>query len=259
MKNKKILIYMLIGAAIIAALALAFVFGGEAPDTVYTAAPDVSATLPPSASPKVTPAAENSPEQSTEPGAETTAEPVPEQTGDVDWSESQGMEIDPETGTDEFGTEPVPEGMPAPVEPQDAVESETEYSCTISISCAALLNNMERLDPEKHELVPSDGVILPATAVTFTEGEDVFTVLHRVCKENKIHLEFSEEPIYNTAYVEAINNLYEFDGGELSGWYYSVNGWFPNYGSSRYALKDGDVVEWHYSCEMGNDIEGYAQ
>ena len=90
MKNKKILIYMLIGAAIIAALALAFVFGGEAPDTVYTAAPDVSATLPPSASPKVTPAAENSPEQSTEPGAETTAEPVPEQTGDVDWSESQG-------------------------------------------------------------------------------------------------------------------------------------------------------------------------
>lgn len=259
MKNKKILIYMLIGVAIIAALVLAFIFGGNTPETIYTPTPGVSNTPALNASPERTPVVDNSPEQSTEPGDEATVEPTPEQTGDVDWSESQGMEIDPETGTDAFGTEPVPEGMPTPVEPEDAVKSETEYSCTISISCAALLNNMELLDPEKHELVPTNGVILPATEVTFTEGEDVFTVLHRVCKENKIHMEFSEEPIYNTAYVEAINNLYEFDGGELSGWYYSVNGWFPNYGSSRYALKDGDVIEWHYSCEMGHDIEGYAQ
>lgn len=246
MKNKKILIYALIAVVVIAVLAAAFLAGGDAPDITQTTPPAQSTPVPPS----------EAPEESTPP-VENTPVPTPEQTGDVDWSESQGMEIDPETGKDEYGTDPVPEGMPAPVEPEDAVTGDTEYTCTISISCATLLDNLDVLDPEKHELVPADGVILPATVVTFTEGEDVFTLLHRVCMENKIHLEFSEDPIYNSAYVEGLNNLYEFDGGELSGWHYSANGWFPNYGSSRYALKDGDVIEWHYSCEMGYDIEGY--
>lgn len=131
-------------------------------------------------------------------------------------------------------------------------------SCTIAIFCDTLLDSMDMLDEEKHEMVPADGVILPVRTVEFEAGEDVFTLLQRVCRENKIHLEFSEDPIYSSAYVEGLNNLYEFDAGELSGWYYSANGWFPNYGSSRYELKDGDVIEWHYSCDLGYDIEGYT-
>jgi len=133
-----------------------------------------------------------------------------------------------------------------------------ELTCTIYISCAVLLDNMDMLDKDKHEMVPADGVILPVTTVTFEEGDDVFTILQRVCRENKIHLEFSEDPIYSSAYVEGLHNLYEFDGGELSGWYYSANGWFPNYGSSRYVVENGDVIEWHYSCDMGHDLEGYV-
>ena len=96
---------------------------------------------------------------------------------------------------------------------------DTELTCTIYVSCAVLLDNMDMLDKDKHEMVPADGVILPVTTVTFEEGDDVFTLLQRVCRENKIHLEFSEDPIYSSAYVEGLNNLYELDGGELSGWY----------------------------------------
>ena len=57
-------------------------------------------------------------------------------------------------------------------------------------------------------------------------------------------MEFEDTPMYNSAYIEGINNLYEFDCGELSGWMYKVNGWFPNYGCSRYQLKEGDTIEW---------------
>jgi len=32
---------------------------------------------------------------------------------------------------------------------------------------------------------------------------------------------------------------------------YAVNGWFPNYGCSRYQLNNGDVVEWCYTCDLG--------
>ena len=97
---------------------------------------------------------------------------------------------------------------------------------------------------------------LQPMTVTFYEGESVFNVLQRTCKQQKIHMEFSNTPIYNSAYIEGIHNLYEFDVGNLSGWMYKVNGWFPNYGCSRYQLKDGDVIEWVYTCDLGYDVGG---
>jgi hypothetical protein len=166
------------------------------------------------------------------------------------------MAVDPETGKDKYLTDPVPEGKPRPVEPQDATIGDGEYTCTLTVRCDTILDNMDWLDVEKHELVPPDGVIFPETAVTFYEGESVFNVLQREMKRARIHMEFMNTPIYNSAYIEGIDNLYEFDVGELSGWMYSVNGWFPNYGCSRYPLKDGDIVEWVYTCDLGADVGG---
>ena len=160
-------------------------------------------------------------------------------------------------GKDKYNTDPVPEGKPKPVEPEEQeVQKEKKYTCTFSIECSTILNNLEQLDPEKLEMVPSGGVILKKTTVTFYEGESVFDVLQRLCKEKGIHLESSWTPIYNSAYIEGIHNLYEFDCGALSGWMYKVNGWYPNYGCSRYQLKAGDTVEWRYTCDLGNDIGG---
>ena len=101
-----------------------------------------------------------------------------------------------------------------------------------------------------------ESIIYATQTVTFNEGESVFDVLLREMQKNKIHMEFVMTPIYNSNYVEGINNLYEFDCGELSGWMYRVNGWFPNYGCSRYVLEDGDVIEWIYTCDLGRDIGG---
>ena len=129
-------------------------------------------------------------------------------------------------------------------------------SCTVSVSCAAILENLDRLDAEKTDLVPTDGVLLAPTAAEFTAGESAFDLLKRVCRENKIHMEFSETPLYQSAYVEGIGNLYEFDCGEGSGWMYRVNGEFPNVGCSRYVLADGDTVEWVYTCDFGADVGG---
>ena len=158
---------------------------------------------------------------------------------------------------DKYNTDPVPEGKPQPVEPEDTeVDKAKTYTCTFSIECSTILNNLDMLVPDKLECVPSNGVILPKTTVTFYEGESVFDVLQRVCKDNGIHLESEWTPIYNSAYVEGIHNLYEFDCGALSGWMYKVNGWYPNSGCSRYQMKDGDVVEWRYTCDLGNDVGG---
>lgn len=169
-------------------------------------------------------------------------------------SNTPGMKINPETGKDQYQTDPVPEGKPNPVEPQDTIITDAEWTCTISISCATILDNMDDLDEEKVDIVPDDGWILEPMTVTFHEGESVFDVLLRVCREQKIHMEFMDTPMYNSAYIEGIHNLYEFDCGPLSGWMYKVNEWFPNYGCSRYALKDGDTVCWVYTCDLGKDV-----
>lgn len=159
------------------------------------------------------------------------------------------------TEKDQFLTDPVPAGKPMPVEPDEQVKGKS-ITCTFSIECATILNNLDQLDGDKLEMVPTGGIILPATAVTCYEGESVFDALQRLCREKGIHMESSWTPIYNSAYIEGIHNLYEFDCGALSGWMYRVNGWYPNYGCSRYVLHDGDTVEWRYTCDLGGDIGG---
>ena len=169
-----------------------------------------------------------------------------------------GFQEDPGPAMDRYHTDPVPEGMPPPAEPQETQLGETAYTCTLSISCAAILEHLDWLDQSKTELVPEDGWILEPTQVTFYEGESVFNVLQRTCKQEKIHMEFTDTPFYNSAYIEGIHNLYEFDCGDRSGWTYRVNGWFPNYGSSRYLLQDGDEVSWEYTCDLGTGVNGYS-
>lgn len=158
-------------------------------------------------------------------------------------------------GQDQYHTDPVPEGRPQSVEPDNVeVDTDTSLTCTISISCATILDNMELCAENKRPLVPSDGVILPTTSVTFSEGESVYDVLQSVCRSYNIHMESSWTPLYNSAYIEGINNLYEFDVGKKSGWMYKVNGWFPNYGCSRYQVQNGDTICFVYTCDLGADV-----
>ena len=134
-----------------------------------------------------------------------------------------------------------------------SAKSGEEYNATFSIDCKTILDNMDILNNNKVQAIPADGIIMARTEVVFYEGESVFDVLKRETVANKIHLEFSLTPIHNAAYIEGIGNIYEFDCGNLSGWSYLVNGDSLGYSSSEYKLKDGDVVEWRYSCDLGID------
>jgi hypothetical protein len=257
-------------AVILCVLAAAWIFGERrtpsavsasaqpSPSPIASAPSDTPASAPSTPSQPV-----SSPDASAQIGspsldAASTADPRSGAPGDTSASAppTGSMIIDPETGKDKYLTDPVPEGKPLPVEPQDVTLGDGEYTCTLSVRCDTILDNMNLLEKEKHELVPEDGVIFPATTAVFYEGESVFNLLQREMKRAGVHMEFVNTPIYNSAYIEGINNLYEFDVGELSGWMYKVNGWFPNYGCSRYQLKDKDVVEWVYTCDLGWDVGG---
>ena len=131
------------------------------------------------------------------------------------------------------------------------------HTCTISVECSTILDNWDSLNQNKTEFVPSDGYIIYPSVVEYSPGETVYDLLYRICRDNGIHMESRWTPAYGSYYVEGINQLYEFDCGDLSGWMYSVNGWFPNYGSSSYTISDGDIIEWRYTCDLGRDVGGY--
>lgn len=135
-------------------------------------------------------------------------------------------------------------------------KGEEKYTCTVSISCGVLLEpeNREKLSEDKLDFIPEDGWILKPVEVSFAEGDTAFDVLQKAAMENKIHMEFAETPAYKSVYIEGINNLYEYECGELSGWVFSVNGGFPNYSSSAYKLTDGDAVCWYYTCDLGENV-----
>ena len=129
-----------------------------------------------------------------------------------------------------------------------------DRTCTLGICCETILDNLDELTEGKTDLVPADGILLEATEVSFSEGESVFDILLREMQSRKIHMSFTTSPIYESAYIEAIGNLYEFDCGALSGWMYCVNGVYPDYGVSKYYPQEGDVIEFHYTCDLGRDL-----
>ena len=138
-------------------------------------------------------------------------------------------------------------------------QPQKKRSVTIAIRVDTLLKNWDLLEPslQSEKYVPNNGVILKTTTYELLSDNDtVWDVLQRATKEHKIQMEYqgANENIYNSVYIEGINHLYEFSAGPLSGWMYKVNGVYPNYGCSQYTLKDGDVIEWHYTVDLGRDL-----
>lgn len=250
----------LIGIVIAAVLAGAFLLGGtDEPEQKSLAAQSQTT------GPQSTESSEAPPEVTVPPtAAPTVSEPLSSETE----LPSETSEPTNATVSSAFATEPDPKPStpaatetptePATEPPTAAPTEPAAPSCTVSISCASVLNHLDELSDGKRSLIPSDGILLGAVEIPLAEGETAFDILKRVTEKYGIQMEFSTTPLYNTAYIEGIGNLYEKDCGSKSGWMYSVNGVFPNYAVSDYVLQDGDIVRWLYTCDLGADIGGAA-
>lgn len=126
----------------------------------------------------------------------------------------------------------------------DSAKENAIGSVTVTVRCDTIVGT------GNSKFIPENGIILDVTEVDIGEDDTVYDVLVRVTAQNKLHLETD-----GSAYVKGINNIYEFDHGELSGWVYHVNGESPSVGCGEYSLEDGDKIEWLYTCEAGGDVE----
>jgi hypothetical protein len=101
---------------------------------------------------------------------------------------------------------------------------------------------------------PKDfGVILPKTKVNFNDGDTVLNVLLKAAKKKNIVVEHRGSGAM--AYIEGIDNIYEFDYGPKSGWNFKLNGTTISKSSGIINVKKDDVIEWVYSEDFteGNE------
>ncbi len=176
-------------------------------------------------------------------GAQTNEAPEQNISKIEDVAENVIKEKIPSKTKDEKKPEVV-EGKPVKIE-EIPIEEE-KNTCLLTIDCSDILNDISSLKQEKHSLVSGNGIIMATTEIEFDDGESVFDILKRELRKQGIPLEFSLTPASNNAYIEGINNIYEFDCGERSGWKYSVNGAFLPLSCSDYKLKDGDNIVFVY-------------
>ncbi|MBQ6420401.1 MAG: DUF4430 domain-containing protein [Clostridia bacterium] len=133
----------------------------------------------------------------------------------------------------------------------DDVTPESE-TVTVSIDCREVLQHLDELDPALKNDVPESGMLLAPTVYVLRPGDTAFDLLQRTVRHNHIQMEYqgADANVFGSAYVQGIGYLYEFSCGPQSGWLFRVNGKFPTKGCSACELKDGDVLEWVYTCSL---------
>lgn len=130
---------------------------------------------------------------------------------------------------------------------EDVPKEDAVGKVTMTIRCDTVAGKSES------DYIPSDGIILETTEFEIREGDTVYDLLIEAAR--KYNLQIENNGSTEMAYIVGINYLYEFDFGDLSGWVFHVNGASTSVGCGEYLLSDGDTVEWHYTCALGNDIE----
>ena len=137
--------------------------------------------------------------------------------------------------------------------PSQSITQQTPKAQTVSISInckSAIDNGLNNKKGFTH--LPSSGVILSNMNVEIKNGDTVFDVLVKATHQKGIHMEYTGSG--SSIYIEGIDNLYEFDAGSESGWQYSVNGKYVNYGCGSYKVKANDVINFSYTCNLGKDL-----
>lgn len=136
--------------------------------------------------------------------------------------------------------------------------AENGITVTVSVDCGTTLNNMERIDRAINppEVIPADGIVIYPNEVSLPENSTAFDALVAAAKRDRVQVDYTGTSY--GLYVSGIGYIYEFGFGASSGWLYRVNGKHPAMSSGAYTLSDGDVVEFVYTCEMG-DVRSFTQ
>ena len=144
--------------------------------------------------------------------------------------------------------EPFWRPLMATIKGEDATSGSTPAGesvvCTVGVSVQPALDNIDMMKEESLALLPENGWMLAPTEVTLWEGATCLEVLQQASKDGGIPVVTSGEP----PFVEAIGGLTNGDGGEVSGWTYTLNGEQLMVSAAIQEVQEGDEVVFSFAC-----------
>lgn len=141
----------------------------------------------------------------------------------------------------------------------DISEDEIEGYVTVSFT-----DNGKRDETEKNIKYPKAlGTIISAKKVPFKKDDTVADVTIRLLDAMGYTYEYTGTT-KKGFYLASIGDFTqkgikydyfgEFDAGSGSGWMITLNKTFIEYGASEFEVKNGDIIKWQYTCQLGADI-----
>ena len=125
-------------------------------------------------------------------------------------------------------------------------------------------DNGKRVQGESNVTYPKAlGTIISSKRVPFTEGDTVADVTLRLLDAMDFtyqHTGTTKSGFYLASIGDftlkgiSYDSFGEFDAGVGSGWMITLNKTFIEYGASEFEVKNGDVIKWQYTCQLGADI-----
>lgn len=111
--------------------------------------------------------------------------------------------------------------------------------------------NNESLDSDIKEKI-NNGIILSAENLEISRDCTAGDATKLACQIHSIALD-SEVSSYGL-FVKGISGVENSMFGDMSYWLFRVNGETPEVGADYVTLNDGDIVEWVYTCNGGDDL-----
>ena len=117
-------------------------------------------------------------------------------------------------------------------------------TCTVGVSVQPALDNIDMMKEESLALLPESGWMLEPVEMTVSEGSTCLEVLQWACQEAGIPVVTSGEP----PFVESIGGLNNGDGGDVSGWTYTLNGEQLMISAAIQTVAEGDELVFSFAC-----------
>ena len=130
--------------------------------------------------------------------------------------------------------------------PQTSSKPSNTISVTISVDCSRAVAQGNQIA----QAVSQNGMILGKTSLTLSKEASAYDAL----KETGLVINANKSAM--GMFVTSIQSLAAGAAGDKngSGWLYFVNGEYIPYSCDKCILQDGDVLEWIYTCNNGEDI-----
>lgn len=121
---------------------------------------------------------------------------------------------------------------------------------TLKERIVTVIDNIKPTGKLSIGIYTDDKSLYESVEVDYKNGDTAYTVLKRLLGDKVDSIGNGD-----SLYVRGIDGLYEFDKGPFSGWVYAVNRVKPQVSAGSYKINPGDEIIWHYTLDLGNDIE----